>query len=392
MTGCVYLRGDVYYIRIKYTDPTGKLKEKWVSTGLRGRGAKRQAQLMIDDILAKHSYLEGSKLSERSMLFTDYLKWWQVSQENKVERSTYESYITYFDVHIIPYFEPMKLRVQDIKPIHIHQMMEYKLTQGRADGKPGGLSREMVKKIVGLTRRVLDTAVVLGDIQVNPAARIQLPREKEKGNREEKIVYLSEKEAQEVINAFSGEPLEAMVYITLYYGLRRSEILGLQWSAIDFENETMAIRHVVVKSRTVEAKDTTKSYNSRRSFKLLPEVKDLLLNLKHEQDMLRQFYGNTYIENDYVFKHDNGKPYLPDYVTRKFQKVLAAHGLKKMRFHDLRHTTASVLFDKGWDVNEIREWLGHADIETTANIYTHLSHAKAIAMAKNMENTFTLAK
>ena len=55
MTGCVYLRGDVYYIRIKYTDPTGKLKEKWVSTGLRGRGAKRQAQLMIDDILAKHS-------------------------------------------------------------------------------------------------------------------------------------------------------------------------------------------------------------------------------------------------------------------------------------------------------------------------------------------------
>jgi integrase len=250
----------------------------------------------------------------------------------------------------------------------------------------------MVKKIVGLTRRVLDTAVLLGDIPTNPAARIQLPREKEKGNREEKIVYLTESEAQEVINAFSGEPLEAMVYITLYYGLRRSEILGLQWSAIDFEKDTMAIRHVVVKSRTVEAKDTTKSYNSRRSFKLLPEVKELLLNLKHEQEMLRQFYGNTYIENDYVFKHDNGKPYLPDYVTRKFQKVLAAHGLRKMRFHDLRHTTASVLFDKGWDVNEIREWLGHADIETTANIYTHLSHVKAIALAKNMENTFTLAK
>ena len=286
----------------------------------------------------------------------------------------------------------MKMMIQDIKPIHIHQMMEYKLTQGRADGKPGGLSREMVKKIVGLTRRVLDTAVLLGDIPTNPAARIQLPREKEKGNREEKIVYLTESEAQEVINAFSGEPLEAMVYITLYYGLRRSEILGLQWSAIDFEKDTMAIRHVVVKSRTVEAKDTTKSYNSRRSFKLLPEVKELLLNLKHEQEMLRQFYGNTYIENDYVFKHDNGKPYLPDYVTRKFQKVLVAHGLRKMRFHDLRHTTASVLFDKGWDVNEIREWLGHADIETTANIYTHLSHVKAIALAKNMENTFTLAK
>ena len=62
-----------------------------------------------------------------------------------------------------------------------------------------------------------------------------------------------------------------------------------------------------------------------------------------------------------------------------------------MRFHDIRHTTASVLFDKGWDINEIKEWLGHADIETTANIYTHISHAKRVSLAKDMENTFTIS-
>ena len=95
-------------------------------------------------------------------------------------------------------------------------------------------------------------------------------------------------------------------------------------------------------------------------------------------------------EIDYVFKQDDGILFCSDSLTRSFQRVFARHGLKKMRFYDLRHTTASVLFDKGWDINEIKEWLGHADIETTANIYTHISHMKKVSLAKNMENTFVL--
>lgn len=104
----------------------------------------------------------------------------------------------------------------------------------------------------------------------------------------------------------------------------------------------------------------------------------MLIRLKEEEKQNREFYGNTYIENDYIFKHEDGSLYRPDCVTRSFQRVLKRHGLKKMRFHDIRHATASVLFDKGWDINEIKEWLGYADIETTANIYTYISRAKRI--------------
>ena len=389
MTGCVFQRGDIYYIRLKYQDFTGKLKEKWASTGLRGRGAKRQAQQMIDQIMKDYAYLER-KEDKRSMLFSDYMKHWQIQQKDKVELSTYEGYITYFDRHLIPYFEEKKLTVQQIKPYDIHQFVEYKLHSGRCDNKPGGLSRDMVKKLVGLIRHVLDYAVMVGDIDVNPAVRIHIPSNRDKTPAEEKIVFLNQEEAQKMLNAFAGDPLEALVYVTLYYGLRRSEVLGLKWDAVDFDRNTISIKHVVVKNRTVEAKDSTKSYSSRRTFEILPEVKSLLLNLKEEEKLNRAFYGNSYVENDYIFKHEDGNPYRPDCITRSFQRVLARNGLKKMRFHDIRHTTASVLFDKRWDINEIKEWLGHADIETTANIYTHISHAKRVSLAKDMENTFTM--
>ena len=381
-------RGEIYYIRIKYQDFTGKQKEKWVSTGLKGRGAKRQAQQMLDQVLKDHAYLEA-KDTERSMLFADYLKQWQLTQKDKVALSTYEGYMTYFDCHLIPYFKEKGLTVQAIKPIDIYQFIEYKLQEGRCDGK-GGLSRAAVKKLVGLIRHVLDHAVMMGDVDYNPALRVPIPKDTTENSKDERIVFLTAKEAQEMLNAFSGHPLEPLVYVTLYYGLRRSEVLGLKWDAIDFENNTISIKHVVVKNKTVVAKDSTKSYSSRRTFEILPEVKDLLLKLKQEEALNRALYGAAYKDSDYVFKQDDGTLFRPDSLTRNFQRVLARHGLQKMRFHDLRHTTASVLFDKGWDINEIKEWLGHADIETTANIYTHISHMKKVALAQNMENTFVL--
>ena len=388
MTGCVQQRGEIYYIRIKYQDFAGRQKEKWVSTGLKGRGARRQAQQMLDQVLKDHAYLEA-KDSERSMLFADYLKQWQLTQKDKVALSTYEGYMTYFDCHLIPYFKEKGLTIQAIKPIDIYQFIEYKLQDGRCDGK-GGLSRAAVKKLVGLIRHVLDHAVMMGDIDYNPALRVPIPKDTTESSHDEKIIFLTAQEAQEMLNAFSGHPLEPIVYVTLYYGLRRSEVLGLKWDAIDFENNTISIKHVVVKNKTVVAKDSTKSYSSRRTFEILPEVKDLLLKLKEEEAVNRALYGAAYKESDYVFKQDDGTLFRPDSLTRSFQRVLARHGLQKMRFHDLRHTTASVLFDKGWDINEIKEWLGHADIETTANIYTHISHMKKVSLAKNMENTFVL--
>ena len=123
---------------------------------------------------------------------------------------------------------------------------------------------------------------------------------------------------------------------------------------------------------------------------MLEEVKSVLLSLKSKEDENRRTYGKGYNQNDYIFKHPDGTPFRPDCVTRGFQRVIVKHDFPKMRFHDLRHSTASILYDLGWDIKDIQEWLGHTDLETTANIYTHISATRRVALGKNISGTFLL--
>ena len=208
---------------------------------------------------------------------------------------------------------------------------------------------------------------------------------KKKNNKDERQVFLTAEDAQKMLDAFRDEEIGPIVYVTLYYGLRKSEALGLRWQAVDFDANTITINHTVVGGSHIVAKDSTKSYCSRRTYELLPDVKDLLLKLKDQQKDYKERLGYGYHDNDYIFKNPNGMPYRPDSLTRSFKRALERHGLPQMRYHDLRHSTASILVDKGWDINDIKEWLGHADISTTANIYAHISHRKKVSLAKDID-------
>jgi integrase len=145
----------------------------------------------------------------------------------------------------------------------------------------------------------------------------------------------------------------------------------------------------VVGGSHIVAKDSTKSYCSRRTYELLPDVKELLLKLQEQQKDYRKRLGSGYHINDYIFKNPNGMPYRPDSLTRSFKRALARYGFPQMRYHDLRHSTASILVDKGWDINDIKEWLGHADISTTSNIYAHISHRRKVSLAQDLDKTLT---
>ena len=114
------------------------------------------------------------------------------------------------------------------------------------------------------------------------------------------------------------------------------------------------------------------------------------MEVKATQEENRKLFGDTYRESDYVFTWPDGRLYHPQCVTDAFQKVLRDNGLPKMRFHDLRHSTASILYDKGWDLKDIQIWLSHADIETTGNIYTHITNLRKNILTKDIENPFHL--
>ena len=135
---------------------------------------------------------------------------------------------------------------------------------------------------------------------------------------------------------------------------------------------TVSIKHTVVKGKDIVLKDTTKNDSSRRTYPMSDEIKKIFLNQKKLEEENRKKYKKTYKENDYVFKWDDGELYRPDYLTRRFKKLLEENNMPKLRFHDLRHSCASVLASNGYQLKDVQEWLGHSDIGVTANTYTNL--------------------
>ena len=236
-------------------------------------------------------------------------------------------------------------------------------------------------------KNILNNAFLEELINRNPALKIPLPK---KENEESRCKFLNAKEANDLLKIFKEHRLQPLIYMTLYYGLRRGEAIGLKWSAIDFKNNTVEINHIVTQSLRIDAKDKTKTAAGKRKYVLLPEIKEILQDLKKDTQYNKKIFGKSYIKSDYVFTWEDGHMYRPDYITKEFTKVLAKNNFPKMRFHDLRHSCASILYDKGWEIKDIQTWLGHADIETTANIYTHISKSRKEILAEDLQNTFSL--
>ena len=168
--------------------------------------------------------------------------------------------------------------------------------------------------------------------------------------------------------------------MTAFYGLRRSELCGMKWNSIDFDKNTLTLNSSVVQTSVngkllLIQKDILKNASSKRTMPLIPEIKEALLKLKEQQDKNKSYFKNGYNQQylDYVWVDDIGKLVNPNTVTCHFKSFLEQHGLPKIRFHELRHSCASLLIACGVSLKEIQEWLGHSAISTTADIYSHLN-------------------
>ena len=190
----------------------------------------------------------------------------------------------------------------------------------------------------------------------------------------------------EFLNAVKDESLYPLYLLTALYGLRRSEVLGLKWGSIDINAKRLTIQHTRTKCNEIIEKDKTKTKSSLRSFPLTDEIVNILVKLKLQQTRNKKSFGKNYVSNDYVFKWEYGRPYDPDYITHKFSKTLKKYGLKHIAFHGLRHSCGSLLNEQGFTLKDIQEWLGHADIQTTANIYLHLDTKRKENIANSITN------
>ena len=220
-------------------------------------------------------------------------------------------------------------------------------------------------------------------IQTNPADKVELPTiDKFVGH------FYNAAQLEEMFKIFKGDPVESGVIAASFYGLRRSEVLGLRWDAIDFEEKTITIRHTVNETRidgkyTLVLADTTKTKSSYRTLPLVAPFEAILKRMKAEQEENRKLCGNCYCQDylGYIYVNELGELIKPGYLSSHVPAVLKEHNMPPIRFHDLRHSCASLLFSQGVSLKEIQAWLGHSTIGTTANIYTHLDENSKINSA-----------
>ena len=225
-------------------------------------------------------------------------------------------------------------------------------------------------------------------IEVNPADKVDRP----KANRFVGSFYDSD-EVQKLFEAAKGSKLEIPIFLGAFYGLRRSEAIGLKWDAIDFQNDTITIRHTVTSccidgKKIQEARDTTKTKSSMRTLPLVPIFKELLLEKKGQQTEYQRVCGKSYDKRylDYICVDEMGTLISPNYLTDSFPKLLEKNGLRRIRYHDLRHSCASLLLANGVPMKQIQEWLGHSDFSITANVYAHLDYNSKLSSADAMVN------
>ena len=363
-----------FYAVLNYTDAHGNRKTKWIATGLAVKGNKKRAEAFLQE--QRRIFQEEVPIT-RNILFADFMEQWLTVIKNSVAVTTFASYSNMVKKVIVPYFRERQITLQELSAKHIQDFYLKELER---------VSASSVIHYHANIHKALKYAVKIDLIPTNPADKVERPKKNEfKGS------YYSADEIHALTEIAEGTKLEIPVLLASFYGLRRSEVLGLKWDAIDFEANTLEIKHIVTQAsidgkKVLVQADRAKTKSSLRTLPLVPPIRDRLLMLKGQQDTYRRLCGKSYNRDylGYLCVDEIGNIIRPNYVSEQFPKLLEKNGLRPIRFHDLRHSCASLLLANGVPMKQIQEWLGHSDFSTTANIYAHLDYASKLSSAQAM--------
>lgn len=352
---------------VRYKDKNGQDAQKSRSTKIRVEGStprqtrqyRRSAEKLLDEWIAQLESDPGFQLGDRSELYlTDCVDQWIERRKSSIRLDTYEAYRSYFDAHIQPYFGPKRLKLADVVPRDLQRFIDAE--------NAAGSSANSIKKYLVPINGALKEAAQYREIPFNPCVNLTLP----KAMRFKGKAY-SKEQANELLRAVRRDPIEPAVYLGLFLGLRRSEVAGLRWADVDLEKGTVEIRNTVVRFCTLSEAERTKSEASRRTLTLPGQLKEYLIQRKQTMEVLKAALGTAFHDSGHVCQWQNGEAYKPEYITRRFKRILEIYHLPEIRFHDLRHTAGSLLISGGQKINYVQKFLGHEKASTTLDIYTH---------------------
>ena len=383
VAGHLTLKNGRYYAVLNYRNAGGQRKTKWISLGLPEKGNKRKAEAELARLRAEFEPPKEVGVLSSDMLFTDYLLEWLEIAKGRLAVATYSSYTAMINKPIEPYFRQRNLTLRELEARHLQMFYSEMLRKVKPN---------TVIHYHAIIHSALKYAVKTDMLVQNVADKVDRPKK-----NSFQPVFLSAEEMQKMFVALRGTNLELPVQVAAFYGFRRGEVLGLKWDAIDFELGTITIRHTVtslqVDGKTkMYAQDSAKTKSSMRTLPFVGSFAEYFKEVKAAQEVNKKVCGNCYnYEYDgYVFVDELGNLMRPDYLTSYFPQYIQKHGCKRMRFHDLRHSCASLLLANGVPLKQIQEWLGHSDFSTIANIYAHLDYSSKLSSASAMINGMAL--
>ena len=351
----------VYDVKFRYKNiATGDMKE----TTKRGFLTKGEAEAFLLDL--NQRVMTNTFLPEKSMSTREYLlDWLEVYVKVNLRRSTYLGYQRIVKNHLLAHLGEIPLK--DVTPINIDRLYAFLLQNGRADGK-GGLSAKSVLYTHRVLNEAMEHAVKKRLIYLNPIKSVMnIPKPKRfKGG-----VYSAD-EILRLLAIVKDTRLEVPVALAAVCGLRRGECLALTADDIDFENQIITINKQLLELENKAVVGEPKSEESNRLVSAPVEVFEIIERHLQRNKRNKNLLGCEYEDHGLITCNDNGTPIRPVYFSKNFAKVIAKNGMKHIRFHDLRHSCASLMLKSGVAMKTASQILGHSTISVTADLYTHV--------------------
>ena len=330
VAGHLTLKNGKYYAVLNYKNAGGQRKTKWISLGLSEKGNKRKAESELARLRAEFEPPKEVGDLSSDMLFADYLLEWLEIAKGRLAHATYGAYQGLLKSTIVPYFRKKKLTLRELEARHLQMFYSEMLRR---------VTPNTVIHYHAVIHSALKYAVKTDMLIQNVADKMDRPRK-----NSFQPVFLSAEEMQKMFEALRGTKLELPVLVAAFYGLRRGEVVGLKWDAIDFEQGTISVKRTVT-STIIDGKyqefeqQSAKTKSSLRTLPLIGSFREYFMQVKEAQELNKQVCGNCYnYEYDgFVFVDELGERMRVEYLTNAFPKFLESHGLRRMRFHDLRH-------------------------------------------------------
>ncbi|MBQ3794844.1 MAG: site-specific integrase [Lachnospiraceae bacterium] len=333
--------------------------------------------------------------------FLKSLELFVASKRGEMRDSSVDSY-EYRMKKVVQYFNRFHYSVESISPRVIKEFIDWMKKSGK--GNNTGLSYRTIKDTHGLLYGFFKDQINQEVITINPCEHTELPHDNKPNVEADDVRWLNLDEYNNLMDwlvKYKDDyscpfwKLYDMIRLTIYSGMRKEEILALQWDAVDFEGGHFEIKRTRTKGKKIYDIDDVKSPASHRSYPITEEVEDLLLGLKKrtEDECSNSKYVFSWSEKDSNRWEGRsaGSPYDPDYISDIMNKLIKRYkketgtDLDGITFHKLRHSCCSILYDKGWSLGEVQQWLGHEDSEVTKRIYLHKQEAWKDSKAQDLK-------